>query len=181
MPRDPFLSILLDLGPVVGPNITFFGEQLNCKFLVEDFFADLERHARDGSPEEFPAFLSKRFTVDAGTVDGVLLWDLYDYLDRPSAHALAATLVRLLRPDGALLGYFGDATHVGSSPTKFVVVDDSHVRQRTHASAVARRGALQNREIIKMFDGLRVSDSFLLKTGRREMLFRKGGSGRPII
>jgi hypothetical protein len=31
-----------------------------------------------------------------------------------------------------------------------------------------------------MFDGLRVSDAFLLQTGRREMLFRKGGGGRPI-
>ena len=172
--------ILLDLGPVVGSNITFFGEQLNCKFLVEDLFADLERHVRDGTPEEFPSFLANRLALEEGTVDGVLLWDLYDYLDRPSAQALARVIVRLLRPDGALLGYFGNASHVGSTCTKFVVVDDSHVKQRTHASVVVRRGALQNRDIIKMFDGLRVSDAFQLKTGRREMLFRKGGLGRPI-
>ena len=57
--------VLLDLGLVVGSNVTFFGEHLNCKFFVEDLFADLERHARDGQPEEFPAFLSKRFTLDA--------------------------------------------------------------------------------------------------------------------
>jgi len=173
--------VLLDLGPVVGPNIAFFGEQLNCKFFIEDLCADLERHVRDGPPEPFAAFLSKRFAFEDGTVDGVLLWDLYDYLDRPSAQALAATLVRLLRADGALLGYFGSASHVGSGRTKFIVMDDSHVRQRPHPSAVVRQGSLQNREIIKMFDGLRVSDSFLLKTGRREMLFRKGGGGRPII
>jgi hypothetical protein len=172
--------ILLDLGPVVGSNVTFFGEQLNCKFFVEDLFADLERYGRGGPPEEFPASLSTRFTLEPGTVDGVLLWDVYDYLDRPSAQALATALVRLLRPDGALLGYFGNASHVGSSCTKFIVMDESHVRQRAHASVVARRGSLQNREIIKMFDGLRVSDSYLLQTGRREMLFRKGGGGRPI-
>ena len=164
--------ILLDLGPIVGSNVTFFGEQLNCKFVVEDLFADLERHVRDGPPEEFPAFLSKRFRLEEGTVDGVLLWDLYDYLDRPSAQALATTLVRLMRADGALLGFFGNASHVGSGCTKFIVLDDSHVRQRAHASALVRQGSLQNRDIIKMFDGLRVSDAFQLKTGRREMLFR---------
>jgi hypothetical protein len=173
--------VLLDLGPVVGPNIAFFGEQLNCKVVVEDVFADLDRHVRSGSPEELSAFLSTRLALEAGTVDGVLLWDLYDYLDRASARVLAASLVRLLRVDGALLGYFGDASHVGKACTKFIVVDASHVRQRPHPSALARRGALQNRDIIKLFDGLRVSDSFLLQSGRREMLFRKGGIGRPVI
>lgn len=172
--------ILLDLGPVVGSNITYFGEQLNCKFLVEDLFADLERHVRDGTTDALPAFLAKRLALEAGTVDGVLLWDLYDYLDRPSAQALAASLVRLLRADAALLGYFGNASHVGSGCTKFIVLDESHVRQRAHASTVVRQGSLQNRDIIKMFDGLRVADAFQLQNGRREMLFRKGGVGRPI-
>ena len=174
--------ILLDLGPVVGSNIAFFGEQLNCKFVVEDLFADLERYVRDGPLEEFPAFLSTRFTLEEGTVDGVLLWDLFDYLDRPSAQALATKVGRLLRADGALLGFFGNASHVGSGCAKFVVMDESHVRQRAHSSVLVRRSSLQNRDIIRMFDGLlRVSDSYLLKTGRREMLFRKGGAGRSII
>ena len=173
--------VLLDLGPVVGSNVTFFGEHLNCKFVVEDLFADLERHARGGQPGELPAFLSQRLTLEAGTVDGVLVWDLYDYLDRPSAQALATMLVRLLRPDGALLGFFGNANRAGSGCTRFIVLDESHVRQRARASVLTRQASLQNRDIIKMFDGLRVSDAFLLQTGRREMLFRKGGGGRPII
>jgi hypothetical protein len=172
--------ILLDLGPVVGSNVTFFGERLNCKFFLEDLFGDLERHAREAPPEDFAAFLAQRLPLPEGTVDGVLVWDLYDYLDRPAAQALATTLVRLLRSDGALLGYFGNAGHAESGCAKFVVMDESHVRQRAHGSALARKGSLQNREIIKMFDGLHVTDSFLLQTGWREMLFRKGGGGRPI-
>ena len=38
--------VLLDLGPVVGSNVSFFGEQLGCKIFVEDIFADLDRHVR---------------------------------------------------------------------------------------------------------------------------------------
>ncbi len=173
--------VLLDLGPVVGSNVTFFGEQLNCKVYIEDLFADLDRHLRDGRLEELPAFLSKRFILDEGAVDGVLLWDFYDYLDRPSAQALAATLVRLLRVGGALLGFFGSASLVRKGFTRFIVADESHVRQQAYGSAAVSRSSLPNRDIIKMFDGMRVSDSFLLKDGMREILFRKGGGGRPII
>jgi hypothetical protein len=54
------------------------------------------------------------------------------------------------------------------------------MRQRAHPSVVARQGSLQNRDIIKMFDGLRVADAYQLQTGRREMLFRKSGGSRAV-
>ena len=132
--------VLLDLGPLVGSNVTFFGERLNCKVFVEDLSADLDRHLREGRLEELPAFLSTRFILEEGTVDGVLLWDLYDHLDRPAAQALASTLVRLLRVGGSLLGYFSSASHVRSGFTRFIVADESHLRQQTRASPAVRRG-----------------------------------------
>ncbi len=173
--------VLLDLGPVVGSNVTFFGEQLNCKVYIEDIFADLDRHLRDAKIEVFPEFLAKRFSLQDGSVDGVLLWDLLDYLDRRSAQALAARLVQLMRPDAALLGFFGTITQSSQGFTKFVVVDEEHVRHRPYVSTAIRQRSPQNRDIIKMFEGLRVSDSFLLQNNLREILFRKGGAGRPII
>src|SRR5213083_195736 len=100
---------LLDLGPVVGSNVSFFGEQLGCKIFVEDIFADLDRHVRDGKMDGLPAFLRQRFPRPDASVDGVLCWDLIDYLDKPSAQALADELMRLLKPEGALLGFFGTA------------------------------------------------------------------------
>ena len=73
--------VLLDLGPVVGSNVSFFGEQLGCKIFVEDIYADLERHVRERDADELPAFLAKRFPQADGSVDGILCWDLLDYLD----------------------------------------------------------------------------------------------------
>src|SRR4051812_49594837 len=98
--------VLLDLGPVVGSNVSYFGEQLGCKIFVEDIFADLERHVRDGKLEQLGDFLKKRFPQADGGVDGILCWDLIDYLDRPAAQQLANQLQRVLRPDGALSGFF---------------------------------------------------------------------------
>ena len=98
--------VLLDLGPVVGSNVNFFGEQLGCKIFVEDIFANLDQHIRDQKLEELPAFLKKRLPQADGTVDGILCWDLFDYLDRASAQELATQLIRVLRPGGTLLGFF---------------------------------------------------------------------------
>lgn len=173
--------VLLDLGPFSGANVTYFGRLLSCKVIIGDLFADLDRQTRDGRASDIPAFLSNRFTLDESSIDGVLLWDVYDYLDRRAAQALSAVLVRALRDDGAVMGFFGGANQVCIGSTRFVVEDESHVRLHAYESVLARQGWMQNRDIIKLFDGLRVADSFLLQNGWREMLLRKGGVGRPII
>ncbi|HJZ76287.1 MAG TPA: class I SAM-dependent methyltransferase [Vicinamibacterales bacterium] len=166
--------VLLDLGPVVGSNVSFFGEQLGCKIFVEDIFADIDRHVRDGKLEDLPAFLKKRFTINDGTVDGILCWDVVDYLDRPAAQELATQLTRVLRPDGALLCFFVAATTKSDARyTKFMVVDEVNLKHRSYPALRARQAALLNRDIIRMFAGLRVSDSFLLQNNLREVLFRK--------
>ena len=167
--------VLLDLGPVVGSNVSFFGEQLGCKIFVEDLFADLDRHARDGKLEVFPAFLKKRLPQQAGTVDGILCWDLIDYLDKPAAQELAAELTRVLRAEGALLGFFGSMQTASREIryTKYIIADEFTLKYRSYPAARGRQATLLNRDIIRLFSGLRVSDSFLLQNNLREILFRK--------
>jgi hypothetical protein len=167
------LPVLLDLGPVVGTNVAFFGEQLGCKIFVEDIFADLDRHVREGRVDALPGFLKTRFLQADGTVDGILCWDLIDYLDRASAQALATQLTRVLRPEGALLGFFGNAQPRDSRYTKYIIVDEMNLKHRPYQAARGRQAVLLNRDIIRLFAGLRVSDSFLLQNNLREILFRK--------
>jgi hypothetical protein len=164
---------LLDLGPVVGSNVSFFGEQLGCKIFVEDIFADLDRYARQGRVEELPAFLKKRFPQESATVDGILCWDLIDYLDKAAAQELALELTRLLRPEGALLAFFGGNPPRESHYTKYIVKDEVNLKYRAYSAARGRQTVLLNRDIIRLFPGLRVSDSFLLQNNLREILFRK--------
>jgi hypothetical protein len=165
--------VLLDLGPVVGSNVSFFGEQLGCKIFVEDIFADLDRHVRGNKLEDLPAFLKKRFPQATGSVDGILAWDLIDYLEKASAIELAIELTRLLRPEGALLGFFGTAPPRDTHYTKYIIADEQTLKHRAYPAARGRQAILLNRDIIRMFSGLRVSDSFLLQNNLREILFRK--------
>ncbi|MEQ1909536.1 MAG: class I SAM-dependent methyltransferase [Vicinamibacterales bacterium] len=176
-----FLSILstkdgptlLDLGPVVGPNIAFFGEQLGCKVLVEDVSLEIERHTRTEQLEALPAFLSKQFPQPDGSIDGILCWDVMDHLDRPGAQALAEQLMRLLKPEGALLAFFGTAQPHDAHYTRYIIVDDTSMKCRPYGATRERQSALVNRDIIRLFERLRVSDSFLLQNHLREILFRK--------
>ena len=171
------LPVLIDLGPVVGSNIAYFGEQLGCKIFVVDLFADLDRFAREGRLDDFADFIDKKFTQESSTVDGILCWDFLDYLDKATSQRLANQLTRVLRPDGALLGFFSSVAQNGDTHThynKFIVADEGvNLRARAYPALRGRQSVLLNRDIIKMFSGLRVSDSFLLKNNQREILFRK--------
>ncbi|MGE0444646.1 MAG: methyltransferase domain-containing protein [Vicinamibacterales bacterium] len=174
--------VLLDLGPVVGQNVTFFGEQLGCKIFVENLYKDIDRHVKEGKLEALPGFFEQRFPQESASVDGILCWDVLDYLDRPAAQAVAKQLARILKPEGALLAFFQatqPTTPVRPEYTRYVVVDPSGLQYRPYAAARGKQKPLLNRDIERMFEPLRVAEQFLLKTNLREVLFRKPAA-RPL-
>src|SRR4029079_5287156 len=155
--------VLLDLGPVIGSNVSFFGEQLGCKIFVEDVFADIDRYERAGTTGDLASFLAKRFAHAEGSIDGILCWDLLDFLNPASAQVVATALSRMAAPQGALLGFFSTASARDATFVKYVVVDDLNLRHRPYGSQRMRSRVLQIRDIIRLFERLRVSDSFLLQ------------------
>jgi hypothetical protein len=164
---------LLDLGSAVGSNVEYFGEQLGCKVFIEDIFADIDRLQRENRLAELPVFLETRLRQDPESVDGILCWDLFDFLDKPSARVVAEQLMRVLKTNGALFGFFATAHPAEVRLSKFIIADDNNLRQRRYSTPRMRQAVLQNRDIIKLFGRLRVSDSYLLRTQVREILFRK--------
>jgi hypothetical protein len=164
---------LVDLGPVIGSNITFLGERIGCKIHVEDLYADLDDHARQGALDRFPEFLERRFPLLDESVDAVLCWDIFDYLAPEAATVLADALTRVLRPGGALLGFFSGGGHDDRRYTKYIIEDEAHLRCRFYTGACSRGRVLQNRDIHDLFAGLELFGSVLLKSGVREVLFRK--------
>ena len=166
--------VLVDFGPVVGPNVAFFGEHLGCKLHIEDLATEVDKHTRTNTRDGLPASLAARFTQADGSVDGVLCWDIFDFLEPAAARALAQQVVRVLRPGGAVMGFFCTKGVERAPFTKFEIIEEtSSLRHRHHAGAGGAKFVLQNRDIIKMFDGLFVSESFLLKSNTREILLRK--------
>jgi SAM-dependent methyltransferase len=181
---DKFLSnlnarsqrLLLDLGPVVGTNVTFFGEELGCKIHVEDLFKDIDRHISEERLDALPAFIANRFAQEDGTVDGILCWDIFDYLDKASAQALSRELVRILRPEGVLFALFNIVEAAMKLPpayTRYVVADRQKLQYRAYRAARGKQRPLTPRDIQRLFEPLRITEQFLLKNNLREVLFRK--------
>ena len=166
--------VLVDFGPVIGTNVAFFGEHLGCKLHIEDLATEIDKHTRAGTRETLPEALARRFTQADKSVDGVLCWDIFDFLEPAAAKALAREIVRVLRPGGAVMGFFCTKGIEKSPFTKYEILEESSsLRHRHHAGTGGPKFVLQNRDIIKMFDGLIVAESFLLKSNTREMLLRK--------
>jgi hypothetical protein len=166
--------LLVDFGPVIGANVAFFGEQLGCKLFIEDLAVEIDRQTRAGTRDALAESLVKRFAQADATVDGVLCWDIFDFLDAPAAKVLAHEVVRVLRPGGAVMGFFCTKAVERAPFTKFEIVEETQaLRHRHHPGTGGSKFVLQNRDIIRMFDGLFVSESFLLKSNTREILLRK--------
>ena len=124
-----------------------------------------------------PAFLKKRFPQETARSTASSAGISSTISIAPSAQALADQLTRVLRPDGALLGFFGTAQPRDTRYTKYIIVDEVNLKHRTYPAARGRQAILLNRDIIRLFAALRVSDSFLLQNNLREILFRKAGVG----
>lgn len=171
--------VLVDLGSVVGVNITFFGEQYGCKIFIEDLSKDIDRHYLENKFSELPDFLSRRFPQPPESVDAIVCWDIFDYLDRPAGQALASEIVRLLRPEGVVLALFNQTEAVSADDrtyTRHVVVDQRSYVQKSYPAARGKQRPFPNRDIQRMFAPLAITDQFLLKTNVREVVFRKGAA-----
>ncbi len=164
---------IVDVGPVVGSNLDFFAARAACKIYIEDLFSEIERQASAGTRGKLASILPSRLSQPDGSVDAVLCWDIFDFLDKTGAQAFARELVRVLRPGGALFGLFSNQAGEQRHYTRFVIADDSHFRHKTLPATPVARQVLPNRDIIRLFDGLLVSDSYLLLTHTREIVFRK--------
>lgn len=164
---------IMDLGPVVGKNISFFGEELACRIFVEDLFTIVETHAHAGTRDALGDALMAKMTREPETVDGILCWDLFDYLDKPTSTRLAAALVRVLKPGGVLYAFFGSKPEQLTHYSHFIVESRDRLRMRARVATPTPRNVLVVRDVNRMFEGLVVSESVLLKSNARETLFRK--------
>ena len=65
-----------------GQHVNFSASSSAARFSSKTSSADLDRHVREGKLEELPEFFKKRFPQPDQAFDGILCWDILDYLDR---------------------------------------------------------------------------------------------------
>ena len=165
--------VVLDLGPAVGTNVTFLGEEVACKVFIEDLLGK-----RPAGPSGDDDTWRPRLSQPDESVDGVLCWDVLDHLDDAARWALAAELSRVLSPAGVLLLY--QRVDRRAFPGRVVYEIAGPDRVCVHRSDDAAQGVerpLKHRELEVLFEGLHAVKTVLLKSSTREVLLRKAAPG----
>lgn len=179
--------VVVDLGPAVGPNVTFLGDRLGCKLHVADILSEVETWwpppesdaSRDESePGQVAAELERRRAAQtlehpSDFADGILCWDVFDYLDDNTAAVLAREVSRVLKPRGVALLCHGPEKPVMTGPVQYEIVDEMTLRYRPLPMARPESRVWFSRPFTNLFGGLTISSSFLLKSRMREVVLRK--------
>lgn len=165
--------VVLDLGPVVGSNVDFFGEHLACKLYIENLYLDIEAAASNGRTAGLAEAFVERLSHAGDMFDGILCWDLFDFIDAKAGKMLAGQLARVLRPGGVVYGFFGTTPIELRQYTRYVIESDDRFRLDHRPATPVKRTVLLTRDITRMFEGLSVVESVLLKSSTRETLFRR--------
>ena len=171
--RDQGGKNILDFGPIVGGNVDFFDQELGCRMVVEDLYSDLEAFKGAEAIDSLCRHFSDRLRHQNSSIDGILCWDLFDYLDQSSAEALVKQITRVLREGGSVFGMFGMEKSNERTFTRHVIVDKGHLDYRPYDASRCKRSPWSSRDVIRLFSELKIDETYLLKRRVREMLFRK--------
>ena len=178
---------LLDLGPVWQSTITFFVER-GFKVYADDLLRDWKQFAtaederlRRIQPGEDASemtaesradrFLESNIKYPRENFDGILLWDLLDYMDRALVKRFVEHLTDMLRPGGVIFAMF----HTGKPEAfcRYRILDRQTLELIGAPPLFSIQRSYQNREIQDLFRGFRTSKSFIGRDQLREVLFTK--------
>lgn len=165
---------ILDLAGVNQANVSFI-TNLGHRIYSEDFLRGL-RLGSNGAAEPQPrveTFLSQNLMHQEASFDGVLVWDVLEYLSTPLLTATVDRLWRIVKPGSYLLAVFQAQDKAESVPEYSFRIQDSKTL------LVADRGRRQpeqvfnNRSLEKLFQNFESLKFFLARDKLREVIVRR--------
>jgi hypothetical protein len=165
---------ILDLGAASQQNINFI-TGLGHRLCTEDLYRSLQFDAArkptaESVENEAAQFFRENLNYGAGQFDGVLCWDLLDFLPDSVITPLVSVLYKFLKPQGHLLAFF----HAGQ-PGQIVPVEQYKIFDPAQLQ-VTQRGtgklwrSFNNRAIESLFREYASLKFFLTKDSLREVI-----------
>jgi hypothetical protein len=163
---------ILDLAGVNQANVSFI-TNLGHKIYSEDFLRGLRVGANGDAQPRVEAFLSQNLNHREGSFDGVLAWDVLEYLNAPLLTATVERLARIVKPGSYLFAVFQAQEKAESVPQYSFRIKDSKtllIADRGHRKP---EQVFNNRSLEKLFHGFESLKFFLARDKLREVIVRR--------
>ena len=159
---------ILDIGPVCSENINFLARYV-MRLYVCDMFLQLNQEQRkDLSLNSF----WQNLNYQTESFDGILLWDIIDYLEDNEVSRLVELCIKMLRAGGFVM-VFSLREQVSQTVVNSFVINDSFqldLRPQPHLDLPFH--TRHNREVLSLFASFTLVKSFIYHNGLRQFLFR---------
>lgn len=167
-------AVILDIGCICDHNIDFFIRR-RCRIFVDDllrFNARIGKQGLDISTalvDELP----EDFVYPEDYFDGILCWDVFDYLGANATRALVEKIQRMLKPGSCALALFASENAPSNAAIRYRIASQEELRYELLDLPLRLRNRYRNRDIIKLFRNFTSCNWYLLRNGWREAIVRK--------
>jgi len=175
---EPGLRIL-DLSGASQANIAFI-TNLGHKLYSEDLLQSLDLAFGDGDffanqlePARAAAFLAQSLSFPDEEFDGVLAWDVLEYLAPPLLAAAVERLNRAMKPGSALLAMFHAEERAEAIPVYYYRICDASTLLLTFRQERRPAQYFNNRAVERLFQSCAAVKFFLTRDALREVIVRR--------
>jgi hypothetical protein len=174
--RDQSGLTILDLGGATQKNVSFITE-LGHRLYSEDFLAILhetfgEGESEQANPGQIEYFLKQTLDYPEGQFDGVLIWDVLEYLSPALLTAVVERLHRVVKPKSYMLAFFHSDDKLQGVPFYTFRIAEVNALEVSQRGLRKPAQLFNNRSLEKLFGRFDSVKFFLTRERLREVIVR---------
>jgi methyltransferase family protein len=163
---------ILDLAGVNQANVSFI-TNLGHRIYSEDFLRSLRLSGNGDGSSRVDAFLSQNLSHREATFDGILVWDVLEYLSAPLLSATVERLFRIVKPGSYLLAMFQAQEKAQAVPEYSFRIRDSKTLLVADRGPRKPEQVFNNRSLEKLFQEFDSLKFFLARDKLREVIVKR--------
>ncbi|HUI80509.1 MAG TPA: class I SAM-dependent methyltransferase [Bryobacteraceae bacterium] len=168
---------ILDLGGATQQNVSFI-TNLGHRLYSEDFLQILnETFGADGAvdqsnPGRIEYFLRQALDYPEGHFDGVLIWDVLEYLAPALLTAVVERLHKIVRPKSYMLSFFHSDNKLQAVPFYTFRIQEVNLLQVAQQGSRHPAQLFNNRSLERLFGSFESVKFFLTRESLREVIIK---------
>lgn len=175
--RDQSGLTILDLGGATQQNVSFI-TNLGHRLYSEDFLQILNETfgvddtVDQSNPGRIEYFLRQALDYPEGQFDGVLIWDVLEYLEPALLTAVVERLHKIVRPKSYMLAFFHSDNKLDAVPYYTFRIQEVNTLQVAQQGSRHPAQLFNNRSLEKLFGPFESVKFFLTRERLREVIIK---------